>query len=318
MNQRSFVEALDRQRNFAQARPVRGAFGSSWKALYAHAVNNGRQRLPSLREPFARDSFRLTLRRAAEERCPSIRLQNHDLNFFAQLVEIQTPRTIVAGEVDHVPHPLDVDRRILAVVLQQRNRDAGNGRGLHVRKGALQYGQAAHSDDCFDLSGLNQRHDQRRAFRDQHGVTKTLGFGLQILNGAESALLAQQSEFIERSGAAIFDTQALGKQQQAPFERNRRQLFAPDFVVQQHADVVRVDRRHAGARDDLFRVDAQLVEHKRRSQRVAIALHVPRDYGLQAFALEPCLRNVLLRRRPACIGTARGSSIGISNQVSPA
>ena len=141
---------------------------------------------------------------------------------------IEAPGPIVAGEVDRLPDPLDVDGCVLAVVLQQRYCDSGYGRGLHVRKRALQDGQTTDSDDGFDLAGLDERHDQSRAFGDEHSVAEALGFGLQILNGAETALLAEQPEFIERGWAAIFHTQALGKQQQASIVWHRGELLPAD------------------------------------------------------------------------------------------
>ena len=36
--------------------------------------------------------------------------------------------------MDHFPDPFEIDAGVLAIVLQQRDRDAGDGRGLHVRE----------------------------------------------------------------------------------------------------------------------------------------------------------------------------------------
>ena len=155
---------------------------------------------------------------------------------------------------------------------KQRNRDARDRGGFHIRECALEHRQATHANDRVDLAGLNQRHHERGAFGDQHGIAQPLGFRLQILNRAESALLAEEPEFVERRGTPVLDAEALRQQQQTALERDGRQLFAPDFVAEQNADVVRVQRVDSGARDDLFGVDAQLVEDQGRSSDRAAPL----------------------------------------------
>ncbi len=161
--------------------------------------------------------------------------------------EIEAARLVVAGEVDVIPDPVEIDGGIDAVVLEQRHGDAGNGRGFHVGKRALQHAEAAHADDRLDLPGLDERHDDRAAFRDEHRVAEPLGFRLQILDRAEPALFAEQAEFIERRGAFALHAQALRQQQQPALERHAGELLAPHFVVQQHADVIAVDRLAARA-----------------------------------------------------------------------
>ena len=160
------------------------------------------------------------------------------LHFLAQRIQIEAARAVVAGQMDHVPDPIEIHRRVFAIVLQQRNRHARNGGGLHKRKSLFQNREAAHADNGVDLPGLNQSHHQRRPFGDKHGVPQTLGLHLQILNRAQPALFAQQAEFIEGRRALVFDAQALGKQQQAAIVRHAGKLVAPDFVVEQHPGVV--------------------------------------------------------------------------------
>ena len=232
------------------------------------------------RQPFAGDAIRVTLGRS-EQRVEGRRREPR-LDLGPQRIEVEPARAVVAGEVDDVPDPVDVDRRVLAVVLQQRDRDAGNRRGFHVGKGALEDRQAADADDRVDLARLNQRHDQRRTFGDEHRVAEALRFLLQILNRAQAALLAEQPELVERRRALVFDAQALGQQQQPAVERNRRQMFAPDFVVEQDPDIVAVLGVHAAELDDGVGLDAQLVEDERRHERVAPRVDVAGDDGRAA------------------------------------
>ena len=152
-------------------------------------------------------------------------------DFLSKRVQIQAARAVVTGEMDHVPNPIEIDRGVLAVILKQRYRYARNRSGFHIGECLLQNGEAAHSDDGIDLPGLDQRHHQRRAFRHQHSVAEFLRFFLQILNGTQPALLAEQTELIERSRTAILNPQALRHQQQPALKGNRRQMLAPDFVV---------------------------------------------------------------------------------------
>ena len=153
------------------------------------------------------------------------------LDLGSQRVEVEPPRAIVAGEVDDVPDPVDVDRGVLAVVLKERNRHARNGRRLHVGERALEHRQAADADDRVDLAGLNQRHDERRPFGHEHGIAEPLGLLLQVLNRAQPALLAEQPELVERRRALVLDPHALGQQQQPAIERHRGQMLGPHLVV---------------------------------------------------------------------------------------
>ena len=196
--------------------------------------------------------------------------------------------------MDVVPDPVDIHVRVDAVVLEQRHRHAGDGRGFHVGKGALEHAQAAHTDDGFDLSRLDEGHDDRAALRHEHRVAEPLGLGLQILNRAQPALLAEQAEFIERRGAFRFHAQAFRQQQQPALEGDGSKRLAPHFVVQQHADVVAVNGLATELRHEPVGVDFQLVRRHRRHRRVLghVGAHALED----VLPLHKRLRNVLLRR----------------------
>ncbi len=101
-----------------------------------------------------RDLLSLRLNARAKEGIQALCLKP-GLHLLAKFVEIQPPRAVIAREMDHVPDPLYVDRGVFAVVLEQRYRDAGNRRRLHVGKGSFQNGQAAHAHDRFDLARSN-------------------------------------------------------------------------------------------------------------------------------------------------------------------
>ena len=147
--------------------------------------------------------------------------------------------------MDVVPHPVEIHGRINAVVLQQRDGHAGNGGSLHVWETALEHAQARDADNGLDLAGLDERHHDRAAFRHEDRVAETLGFILQILNRAKPALFAQQAEFIEGRGAFALHAQALRHEQEAALERHSGKLLAPEFVIDEHADVIAVDRQDA-------------------------------------------------------------------------
>ena len=192
-----------------------------------------------------------------------------------------------------IPHPIEIDRRVDAVVLQKRHRDPGNRRGFHVWKAALQHAQARDAHDGLDLPGLNERHHNRAALRDEHRVAEPLGFILQILDAALSALLAQKAELIERRGALALQTQALRHEKKATLERHRCELLAPQFVIDEHADVIAIDRGAADPLDETVRVFCEFLH--RHGRRGAILRDVIAD-GLQnRSALLDRLRNVFLR-----------------------
>ena len=241
----------------------------------------------------------LALGRTAEQLVER-RRREPALDVLAQRVEIEPASPVVARRMDEVPDPFDVHPGVLAVVLQERDRHARDGRRLHVRVGPLQHREAAHADDGLDLAGLDERHHQRRALGDEHGVAELLRLLLQVLDGAQAALLAQQPELVERRGAAVLHAQALGQQQQALVVGHRGQVLAPRLVAEQHADVVEVAGIDAVRADDLLRARTELVEDERRRDlappRSHIGLHLPQH----DFALRPGLRNGFLGRAHDC------------------
>ena len=144
--------------------------------------------------------------------------------------------------MDVIPHPVEIDSRIDAVILQQRNRHAGNRRCLHVGKRALENTDAAHTDNRLDLPGLDQRHHNRRALRDEHGIAEPLGFILQVLDRAKPALFAKQSELVEWRGAFAFHPQTFWKKQQPAAAWHGGEGLAPHLVINQDSNVVAMDR----------------------------------------------------------------------------
>ena len=290
MDQRRLVKALDGDRDLLQRLRERRVGILSQRAVDAH----GQERPPAFAgagQPRASEA--LGVRRSRSEQRIESAGREPRVDFAADRVEIHAERAVVAGEVDEVPDPVGVDIGVDAVVLQQRNRDARYRRGFHEGERFLEHRQAAHADDRVDLAGLDDRHDERRSFRDEHGVAEPLGFVLQVLNRAQPAVLAEQAELVERRGALGFDAQALRQEQQPPLEGDAGERVAPGLVVDQHADVVAVLPIDPGAVDDLGRVLAQLVDrHRRHRLHVGdVRFHERAD----AIPLEPGLRNGLLR-----------------------
>ena len=133
-------------------------------------------------------------------------------------VEVQAAGFVVAGEMDVIPDPVDIDEGVDAVVLQQRYSDGWNGGGFDVRESALQHGQTGNADDGLDFAGLDERHDDGAAFGDENGVTELFGLVLEVLDGTQTALFAEQAELIERRRAFTFDAEAFWHQQQTLFK----------------------------------------------------------------------------------------------------
>ena len=143
--------------------------------------------------------------------------------------------------MDVIPNPIQIDVRIDAIILQERDGHTRNGSRFHIRKSALQNTQATHAHDGFDLPRLDQRHDNGRALRHQHRVAEAFGFCLQILNAAKPALLAQQAKLIKRGRAFALHTKALGQQEQSSFKRHLRKMFPPHFVADENTNVIPVN-----------------------------------------------------------------------------
>ena len=207
--------------------------------------------------------------------------------------------------MDVIPNPVEIDGGVDAIILEQRNGHAGNRGGFHVRKRAFQHAQAAHPDDGFNFSGLNERHDNRGTFGDEDGVTQLLRLGLQILDRAKPALLAEQTKFIERRGAFAFDAQTFRQEQQPALEGNRRHALAPHFVVEQHADVVAVNRIALQHLDQPVGVNLEFVGGHRRD---GIELGDVATDGVENMRpLNDGLRNIFLRRAHALLHDVLGN-----------
>ena len=149
------------------------------------------------------------------------------LHGVVQAAQIEPSRPVGRLEVDVVPDPVDVDRRIDAVVLEQWHGHRRNRRRLHVRKCFFKHRHAAHADDRLDRAGLHHRHDERRALRDEDGVAEPLRLRLKVLDRAEAALLAEQAELVEGRGATVLHPQAFRHQQEPPLVRHGGELLAP-------------------------------------------------------------------------------------------
>jgi hypothetical protein len=215
-------------------------------------------------------------------------------HFIAQRAQVQPARAIVAGQVDVVPDPVEVDGRVDAIVLEQGHGDAGDGGGFHVRESPFQDAEATDPDNGLDLARLDQGHDDGRAFGHEHGVTELLGFGLKVLDGAEAALLAEQPELIEGGGALAFHTEAFGQEEQAPVVGDTGQAFPPHLVVEQHSQVITVDGVDLGQLQDAVRVFLELI-HGQRGHGVVLS-HVMAHRLEDAIPLLGRLGDVLLGR----------------------
>ena len=212
----------------------------------------------------------------------------------ADPIQIHAIGAVVAREVEDVPHPVGVDVRVDAVVLQEGDRDAWNRGRFHERERFLEHGEAADADDRVDLPRLNDGRDKRRTFCHQDGVAEPLGFILQILDGAEAAVLTQQAEFVEGCRTLGLHAQALGEHQQSALVRDAGERIAPGFVVEQHGHVVAIFLLQSRTRDDRVGVHAEIVDGHRRNRLQLRDVRL--DHGLDAIALETRLRNRLLRR----------------------
>ena len=159
-----------------------------------------------------------------------------------------------------IPHPVEIDGGVDAVVLQQGNGHAWNGGRLHVGEALFQHVDTTYADDRFDFSGFDHRADDGRALRHQHRIPESLGLHREVLDGTEAALFAEQSEFVKRRRTLVFHPEALGNQQQPPVVGNLRERLAPRRVAHQDRGVVRVNRIEAGGRQHGAGVLGQLVQ----------------------------------------------------------
>ena len=169
----------------------------------------------------------------------------------------------------------------------------GNRRRFHVRESALQHTEAGDADDGFDLSRLNERHDNGGAFRHQHRIAEAFGLRLQILDRAKAALLAKKAELIERRRALALHAQALRQQQQPALRGHGREGFAPHLVRHQHANVIPVNRVALQQPDDNVRMLLELIHRHRRHE--GLLGHVVADELQEVVPLHGRLRQILLR-----------------------
>ncbi len=76
-------------------------------------------------------------------------------------------------------------------------------------------------------------------------------------------MLAEQAEIIERGGAAIFDAQAFGQQQEPAVIGDGGQLVAPDFAVEHDGDEITELGVDAMAGEKRIGMPAQFLERQR-------------------------------------------------------
>src|SRR5690606_24723647 len=128
VDERRLVEALDRGGDFPElARDL--AFRIIRERLVDRDREEGTPSLPGAREPLVADALEIAFRGAEELFEPFPREPRVDL--VPEPRKVHAVRSIFAREVDDVPDPILVDRRVLAVVLKERDRDAQIGRA-HV------------------------------------------------------------------------------------------------------------------------------------------------------------------------------------------
>ena len=124
VDQRRLVEALHRHRDLAQR--VRRRRMRVVPQRLVHA--DGEEGPPALAGPGelgAGQRLGLAGSGGPPNSCVERRGLEPALDIAPQRVEIEPAGPVVARGVDEVPDPFDVDGRVLAVVLQQRNRHAG-------------------------------------------------------------------------------------------------------------------------------------------------------------------------------------------------
>ena len=229
----------------------------------------GEKRPPALAadaEPFARHPLRMPLGRP-EQVVEDGRLEP-GLHGVLQAPQIEAPGGVGRLEMDVVPHPVVVDHRVDAVVLEERDGDGRDRRRLDERMGLLQNRQTADADDGFDLPGLDHRHHQRRALGNEDGIAEPLRFGLKVLDRAEPAALAEEAELIKRRRAAALHPEALRHQEEAAVVGNGSQGVAPRFVVDEHPGVVEMNLTETDLSQRRAGPGVQFLHPQRRHRRL--------------------------------------------------
>ena len=217
-----------------------------------------------------------------------------------QAIEIEATGFVVTGEVDVFPHPVDIDGRVDAVILQKRHRDTRDRRRFNIGKGSFQNRKAGNAHNRFNLSGLDQRHDDCGSFRNQHRVSEPLGLILKILNRAKPALFAEQAKLIERSGTFVLDAEAFRHQKKASLVGNLGERLAPHLIVQTNGSIVKVGIIPfvIELRENLFGVLIQFLDRHGRDRGLCLNVVTNGLEKLIPFCLG--LRNVFLGRTKAC------------------
>ena len=229
MDKGSLVEAFDGEGGLAEVVRKRGVR----RGAQGLVGGGGEERAPAFsgaRKPFVGDAFGLALGGAEGEL--EVERGEPEIDLIAGLAQVESSGGVLAGEVDVIPDPVQVDRGVNAVVLQKRDGDTGDRGGFHVGKRAFKHAQTADAHDGLDFPRLDQGHDDRGSLRHEDGVSETFRLGLQVLNGAEAALFAQESEFVERRRALVFHPETFWKEQEPALKRHPGQLFPPQLVVQ--------------------------------------------------------------------------------------
>ena len=156
VDQRRLVETFDSNR--CAANGVRKwTFGIASKRHVRTGCEKRPPSLSGLRQPVTRDLRRLSRDRPHEAR-QRLRAEPR-LHFAADTVEVHSIGPVVTGQMNDIPDPIDVDSRVDAVILQERDGDPRNRGRLHVWKCLLEHRQTTHADDRVNLSSLNDRCD---------------------------------------------------------------------------------------------------------------------------------------------------------------
>ena len=264
MDQRGLVEALDRHGHLSH-------LGADRTVGVAPAQGAEHARRQQRAPPLAVSQQPLPRHLLGSPLCGAEHLSNHlrrepGVHHPAQGLQVQTPRVRLAREMNRVPYPGHVDGRVGAAVAQQRYRHPRNRPGLHVRVDPLEHVQATNADDALDLPASDQGHDHGGPLGDQDDVAEGLGGRLHVVDDALAAVLADQAQLVNVRRAVLGAPETLGQQEQPPVKRNPRQRVAPQFVVQQDADIAAKLRGNARLSQQVVRAGHQLVQAQRRHE----------------------------------------------------
>ena len=159
-----------------------------------------------------------------------------------QFFKVEPGSTVLAGEVDGIPDPIDIHAGIGAAILKQRDGDTGDGSGFHIGEDPLEHRKAADADYGLDLAGLDQGHHDGGTFGNKDGVAQALSLTLEVVYHTAPAVLTEQSDAVERCWASVAVAQALRQQQQSLMVGNGCQRGPPYLIVQEHTGVTETVR----------------------------------------------------------------------------